>query len=70
MLQLFENDVPNRFMLISWQYFSLNVYHLNNSIDKWNCSNQAQFLNREIFMKCLVIKIFAWKFLQLPIQKI
>ena len=26
------------------------------------------FLNRKSIMKCLAIKIFAWNFLQLPIQ--
>ena len=49
------------------------MYHLNDSfdsIDIWNCSNQAQFLNKEIIMKCLAIKFFAWTFLKLSIQKI
>ena len=46
------------------------MYHLNDSIDIWNYWNQVQVLNKEIIMKCLVIKTFAWKFLQLPIQKI
>ena len=49
------------------------MYHLNDSfdsIDIWNCCNQAQFLNKEIIMKCLTIKFFAWTFLKLSIQKI
>ena len=31
--------------------------------------NQSQFINKEIIMKRLVIKIFARNFLQLPIEK-
>ena len=33
-----------------------------------NCCNRPQFLNKETVMKCLGVKIFAWNFLQLPIQ--
>ena len=50
--------------------FSLDIHHLNDSIYIWNCCNQAQFLSKNIVMKCLAIKIFAWKFLQPPVQKI
>ena len=33
-----------------------------------NCCNRPQFLNKETVMKCFGVKIFAWNFLQLPIQ--
>ena len=50
-------------MLLFPQYFSLNVTLLNDSIDKRNCCNQAQFLNKEIIMKScnpnFYIKIFT-----------
>ena len=32
------------------------MYRLNDSIDKCNCYNQAQFLNKETITKRLVIK--------------
>ena len=51
------------------QYFSPNVPHLSDSIYNWNCCNQAPFLNKKVIMKRLVIKIIAWNFLQLPIEK-
>ena len=57
------------YMLVFPQYFSLNVHHLNYSIYIWKCCSQTKFLNKKIIMKCLAIKIIAWRFLQLPIQK-
>ena len=50
------------YMLFFWQYFSLNLHHLSDSIYIWNCCNQAQVLNKEIIMKYLAIKTFAWNF--------
>ena len=44
------------------------MFHLNDSINILNCCNQAQFLNKEIIMKCVAIEFFAWKLLQFPIQ--
>ena len=71
MLQSFEIDDTSPFPCCFFkQFFLQNMYYLNDSIDLWNCCNQARFLNKEIIMECTVIKIFAWKFLQLPIQKI
>ena len=57
------------YMLGFLQYFSSNVHHLNDSIYLWNCCSLGQFLNKKVIMKCLAIKIYAWTFLQLPIQK-
>ena len=53
-----------------YNIFSSNVHDLNDSIYLWNCCNQEQFSNKKVIMKSLAIKIFAWNFLQLPIQKI
>ena len=55
------------YMLVFPQYFLLNGHPLNGFIYIWN--NKAQFLKKKIIMKCLMIKIFAWNFLQLPVQK-
>ena len=35
------------------------MYHLNDSIDIQNYCNQAQFLDKEIIMNCLVTEMFA-----------
>ena len=46
------------------------MFHWNDSVSMENSCNQAQFLKKEIIMKYLAGKIFAWNFLQLPIQNI
>ena len=51
------------------QYSLLNVHHLSDSIYVWNSCNQAQFLNKEIIMECLAIKIFAWNFYNSQFKK-
>ena len=58
------------YMLVFLRYFSLNVYHLSDSIYIWNCCNQAQFFkqNKKI-MKCLAIKIVCMKFFATPNSK-
>ena len=46
-------------MLVFLQYFSSNVYYLNDSIYLWNCRNQGQLLNKKVIswsvlpLKCL-----------------
>ena len=45
------------------------MHYLNDSISLWNCCNEGQLLNKKVIMKCLAIKMCAWNFLQLPIQK-
>ena len=50
--------------------FTQCLHHLNDSPYMWNCCNHVQFSNQKIIIKYLTIKIFAWNFLQFPIQKI
>ena len=54
----------------SFTVFYIKRASLKRSIRLSNCCNQGQLLNKKVIMKCLAIKIFAWNFLQLPIQKI
>ena len=45
----------------------MNLFH--DSIDIWNCCNEASILSKEVIMKCLSNTIFAWGFWQIQIQK-
>ena len=50
------------YMLVFKKDLSYNMFHFNDSIiNTWNSC--AQFLKKEIIMKCLAINIFAWNFL-------
>ena len=53
--------------------FSTILFTKRASLKRFNSYiklyNQAQLLNKKIIMKCLMVKIFAGNFLQLPIQK-
>ena len=49
------------YMLVFKKDLSCNMFHFNDSINTWNSC--AQFLKKEIIMKCLAINIFAWNFL-------
>ena len=57
------------YMLGFSQYFLLNVHHLSDSIYIWNCCNQALCFKFKNNLEALAITIFAWIFLQIPIQK-
>ena len=57
------------YMLVFSQYFLLNVHHLSDSIYIWNCCNQALCFKFKNNLEALAITIFAWIFLQIPIQK-
>ena len=49
------------YMFVFKKDLSCNMFHFNDSINTWNSC--AQFLKKEIIMKCLAINIFAWNFL-------